>query len=217
MLKPRVPETNEGIQSELTVEQFDIFARHMRDKGWNGVDDMLACGIEAGELLELGPGPGYVGLELARRLGLKAFTACEISPAMIAAAERNAKQYGIDARYVLGNVMELPFPDGSFDCVISNGSLHEWEEPKRVFSEIWRVLRTGGRYCICDMRRDAEKWKTLFILASTRPRAMRAGCKSSLAAAYTPSEIRGILDSTELAGAKVKSEFFGLTIWGTKS
>jgi len=75
MLKARVPETNEGIQSELTVEQFDIFARHMRDKGWNGVDDMIASGISAGELLELGPGPGYVGLELARRLGLKAFTA----------------------------------------------------------------------------------------------------------------------------------------------
>ena len=34
--------------------------------------------------------------------------------------------------------MEMPFEDESFDSVISNGSLHEWETPVRVFNEIYR-------------------------------------------------------------------------------
>lgn len=126
MLKTRVIETNEGIQSEVTVEMFDVFARCMRDKGWNGVDGMIASGIKGGDVLELGPGPGYVGLELARKLHPDSLTGCEISPAMLRFARKNAADYGIAARYVQGNCMEMPFEDESFDSVISNGSLHEW-------------------------------------------------------------------------------------------
>lgn len=62
-MKTRTIETNEGIQDEVTVETFDVFARFMRDKGWNGVDDMIASGISGGDVLEIGPGPGYVGLD----------------------------------------------------------------------------------------------------------------------------------------------------------
>ena len=67
MTKMRVIETNEGIQAPPTAELFDQFAKGMRDKGWQGVDSMLASGLPAGDLLELGPGPGYVGLELAKQ------------------------------------------------------------------------------------------------------------------------------------------------------
>jgi len=66
MLKPRVMETNEGIQNELTAQVFDAFAKTMRDKGWNGVDSMLESGVSGGSILEIGPGPGYVGLELLK-------------------------------------------------------------------------------------------------------------------------------------------------------
>ena len=67
-MKTRTIETNEGIQDEVTVETFDVFARFMRDKGWNGVDDMIASGISGGDVLEIGPGPGYVGLEVVRKI-----------------------------------------------------------------------------------------------------------------------------------------------------
>ena len=216
MTKARVIETNEGIQNEGPVAEFDVFARWMRDKGWNGVDTMLASGICPGEILELGPGPGYVGLEVARKLGLQTLTGCEISPAMIRVAEKNAAEYGIGARYVQGNAMEMPFPDHSFDCVISNGSLHEWEEPNRVFDEIWRVLRPGGRYCVTDLRRDVAAWKRWFVYATTKPKEMRPGLVSSLRAAYTKEEIAAVLAGTKLSAAEVKADFFGLCISGTK-
>lgn len=216
MIKTRVIETTEGIQDEITVEMFDIFARSMRDKGWNGVDGMIASGIAGGDVLEIGPGPGYVGLELAKRLRPKSLTGCEISPAMIRVAKKNSEEYGIPARYVQGNCMEMPFADESFDSVISNGSLHEWENPIRAFNEIHRVLRAGGRYCITDLRRDVHPLKKLMVYASTSPKEMRPGLISSLNSAYILPEITELLRNSALCGAAVTSDFFGLCIAGKK-
>jgi len=122
-MKTRIIETTEGIQDEPTVETFNAFARSMRDKGWNGVDKMIASGIKGGDVLEIGSGPGYVGLELAKKIHPASLTGCEISPAMLRMAEKNAVDYQISAHYVQGNCMAMPFDDESFDAVISNGSL----------------------------------------------------------------------------------------------
>lgn len=216
MIKTRVIETNEGIQNEITVEAFDLFARTMRDKGWNEVNKMIASGIKGGDVLEVGPGPGYVGLELAKKLNQTSLTGCEISPAMIRFAEKNAVEYGIPARYVQGNCMNMPFADKSFDTVISNGSLHEWENPIRAFNEIYRVLRTGGRYCITDLRRDVRPLKKAMVYLSTQPKEMRPGIVTSLNAAYTVSEITELLRQSNLQAALVTSNLFGLCIAGGK-
>lgn len=175
MVKARIIETTEGIQDELTVEVFDAFARSMRDKGWNGVKEMVASGLKGGDVLEVGPGPGYVELELAKKIHLHSLTGCEISPAMLRMAEKNAADYQISAHYVQGNCMEMPFEDESFDTVISNGSLHEWETPIRAFNEIYRVLRSGGSYCITDLRRDVHPLKKAMVYHSTYPKQMRSG------------------------------------------
>lgn len=216
MVKTRVVETNEGIQNEVTVKTFDLFARSMRDKGWNGVDGMIASGIKGGDVLEVGPGPGYVGLELSKKIRPSSLTGCEISPAMLHIAEKNAAEYSIPAHYVLGNCMEMPFEDKSFDAVISNGSLHEWENPIRAFDEIYRVLRTGGRYCITDLRRDVHPLKKALVYLSTQPKEMRPGLITSLNAAYTISEITELLRHSNLRNATVTSDFFGLCIAGQK-
>lgn len=216
MTKTRIIETNEGIQNEIAVETFDVFARNMRDKGWNGVDGMIASGIKGGDVLELGPGPGYVGLELAKKLRPSSLTGCEISPAMLRFAEKNAAQYDIPARYVLGNCMEMPFEGESFDTVISNGSLHEWENPIKVFNEIYRVLRRGGRYCITDLRRDVHPLKKAMVYYSTHPKEMRPGLVTSLDAAYTVGEITELLRHSALGSGTVSSDFFGLCIYGAK-
>ncbi len=217
MTAARIVETNEGIQSEVTAEIFDEFAKGMRDKGWNGVAEMISSGIHGGDILEIGPGPGYVGLELAKQVNPRTFTGCEISPAMIRIAEKNAKEYGIDARYVQGNGMNMPLPDAAFDCVISNGSMHEWEDPVEVFNEIYRVLRPGGRYCITDMRRDISFFKRYMIYLNTKPKEIRPGFLSSLNASYTQEEIQELLDSSKLKDATVKKDFMGLSITGEKN
>ena len=218
MLKQRIPETDEGIQDALTVEVFDQFARNMRDKGYHNIDGFLNAGIKGDGILEIGPGPGYVGLELLKALPDTRLTGCEISPEMRKLAQKNASAYGFADRvnYVQGNGMQMPFPDGMFDAVFSNGSLHEWEEPVQVFDEIHRVLRPGGAVCICDMRRDiAPLWKWM-AYATTKPKAIRPGFLSSLNASYTVEEMQVLLSHSALHYAAVSRDFFGLTVSGTK-
>jgi len=214
MVRPRVIETNEGIQGEITVEIFDQFARNMRDSGHHPVAGIVEAGICAGRALEIGPGPGYVGLEWLKRCPDAELTGLEISPAMIRMARRNASQYGLSQRaeYVEGSCLGMPFPDGSFDWVFSSGSLHEWEDPVRAFNEVFRVLKPGGRCFVDDMRRDVNPLVKWMIYAAVRPRAIRPGFLTSLAAAYTAPELREIVGRSKLADVRVRPDFFGLTL-----
>jgi len=63
MVKSRVVETEEGIQGEFDVQLYDQMVRRMRDKGWLETKGILNAGIVQGLALEVGPGPGYLGLE----------------------------------------------------------------------------------------------------------------------------------------------------------
>ena len=218
MTKPRVSETNEGIQDALDVAVFDRFAKGMRDKGWNNVDTIIAAGVRAGDVLEIGPGPGYVGLEWLKACPEGRLTALEISPEMIAMATKNAAGYGFSSRvqYAEGNALEMPFADDSFDAVFSNGSLHEWEDPARVFGQIARVLKPGGRFCVADMRRDVNPLLARMICASTKPKEIRPGFWTSLRAAYTKPELEAILADIKLIDVAVRNEFFGLSVSGGK-
>ena len=218
MLKPRVAETNEGIKGEVTTEIFDRFARIMRDKGWDNVDAILKSGITEGYVLEIGPGPGYIGLEWLKKVPCSTLTGCEISGDMIKTAEKNAEEYGLKEKvnYIEGNAMQMPFDNGGFDAAFSNGSLHEWEDPVRVFNEIYRVLKPGGLYCITDMRRDVNPFIKWLIYFLTKPVEIRPGFLTSMKASYTADEIKDILDSSLLKNASVSEEFFGLCITGVR-
>ena len=215
MLKERIIETNDGILDESVVEIYNSYAKFMRDKGWYEIDLMIETGISSGCILEIGPGPGLVGLEIAKKLPNSNLTGYEINPAMIAIAEKNAIEYGINAKYILGNAMEMSFQDSCFDSVIANDSLHEWEYPIRIFNEIYRVLRLGGHYCITDLRRDIESPKWNFVYNST-PSELRPSLLSSLNASYTKEEILGILQKSDLKNAMVKNNLFSICIYGTK-
>lgn len=218
MLKNRIVETNQGIQGELMVTVYDRFARSMRDKGWNNLSNIMSAGITKGNVLEIGPGPGYLGLEWLKQSPASYLTGCEISGDMINLAKQNAQEYGLESRvqYVEGNAMQLPFTEDSFDGVFTNGSLHEWEDPLRVFNEINRVLKPGGSYCITDMRRDVNPLLKWLIYFSTKPKEIRPGFITSHNASYTIEEITIILNNSSLTNYGVKRDFFGLCITGEK-
>lgn len=218
-LQPRKIETNSGIQGELTVELFDRFAKRMRDKGWNGVESFFNVGIKGGSVLEVGPGPGYVGLEWLRKSKCGTLTGLEISPAMMRIAEKNAKEYMLShqVNYIEGNCMSMPFADHSFDAVFSNGSLHEWEDPALAFQEIHRVLKPSGIFCISDLRRDVSLLTRSFLYYSVQPKEIRPGMLTSLAAAYTVKELEQLMAHTAFQEIKIHRDFCGLTVSGKKA
>jgi len=135
------------------VEIYDKMMRRMRDKGWLETNLIIKSGIDHGLVLEVGPGPGYLGLEwLKKTIGTK-LKGLDISPDMITIAGRNAREYNLEDRveYVESDGKMMPFEKGMFDAVFTNGSLHEWAEPEGVFNEIHRVLKSGGNYFISDL------------------------------------------------------------------
>ena len=88
--------------------------------------------------LEVGSGPGDMAARVADELGIEV-VALDISPRMV----ELARERGVDAR--VGDVQELPFEDGSFDCAVAAWMLYHVPDLDRGLSEIARVLRPGGR------------------------------------------------------------------------
>jgi ubiquinone/menaquinone biosynthesis C-methylase UbiE len=216
----RVPETDEGLQGDDLALKYDEMQRHIRDQGWlqEKVDDILAVDIRSGIALEVGCGPGYLGLEWLRQASAPVrLVGLDISQAMLRRARINAEAYGLDrlCTYDLGSVLRLPYPDESFDHAFSASSLHEWEDPVTALREIRRVLRPGARYCISDLRRDIDRTTLQFMKANIAA-DMRPGFRTSIRSSYIRGEIEELLEGSASTDAVVKEVQMGIVISGRK-
>jgi ubiquinone/menaquinone biosynthesis C-methylase UbiE len=218
MTHPRIPETDHGIQGVVTVTHYDEMQRHLRDKGWIETQSILKSGIHQGHALEVGHGPGYLGLEWLKYTRNTRLTGLDISPDMTALATQNAREYGFEDRtqYKSGRGDQLPFEDDNFDAVFTNGSLHEWTNPEGTFDELFRVLKPGGRYFISDLRRDMSIFMRWFLSRGTKPVSIRPYLFTSIDAAYTPAELKEMVAKTHLRDASVTGNLIRLTISGQK-
>jgi ubiquinone/menaquinone biosynthesis C-methylase UbiE len=101
--------------------------------------DFCDCSLSSGMwVAEIGCGPGRGTMYLAK-LGLDV-TAVDISEASLVRAGKRAPA----ARFVRATNLALPFEDGSFDAVISDGVIHHTPDAYRSFCENVRTLRDGG-------------------------------------------------------------------------
>ena len=218
MVKPRVTETDEGITGEPITQAYDAMMRRLRDKGWLETKAIINAGITSGLALEIGPGPGYLGLEWLKNTEGTTLKGLDISEDMLAIAGRNAAEYGLTDRveYVKGDARGMPFENDYFDAVFSNGSLHEWARPGEIINEVARILKPGGRYCISDLKRNMNSLLKWFMWLMTRPKEIRPGLITSINAAYTVSEIKELLTVTQLEGWSVSKNLIGLAITGQK-
>jgi len=214
MARPRIPETDSGITGEFTCEMYNEMQRRFRDRGWIETDDIIKTGITSGHALEVGPGPGYLGLEWLKRTEGTILTGLDISPDMLEICRRNAGEYGFADRatYVESKGQSMPFEDDYFDAVFTNGSLHEWENPVAVMNEIARVLKPSGRYFISDLRRDMNPFIRWFMWIGCKPKEMRPGLTTSVNAAYTPNELREIVGQSQLESPYVHSSAIGHSV-----
>jgi arsenite methyltransferase len=137
-----------------------------------GVANPFSLGrLQPGErVLDLGSGAGTDSLVAAQMVGADgSVTGIDMTPQMLAKARGAAQQMGVGhVQFVEGEIESLPFPDGCFDVVISNGVIDLVPDKDAVFSEIHRVLAPGGRIQIADVtiqnpvseegRRNIDLW-----------------------------------------------------------
>jgi arsenite methyltransferase len=117
------------------------------------------AGLVAGErVIDLGCGAGIDTLLAARLVspGGRAI-GLDTLPEMLAQAAANARDGGItNVEWLRGELELIPLPDASVDVAISNGVLNLSPRKGRAMSEIFRVLRAGGRISLADIVLDEE-------------------------------------------------------------
>jgi ubiquinone/menaquinone biosynthesis C-methylase UbiE len=122
--------------------------------------DLVASDIvsycPSGHLLDLGTGPAWLLLKLHRQAPELRLTGLDASSSMVARARKNVASAGLGRLIEIreGNAARLPFPDRSFDIVVSTGSIHHWKHPTAALNEAYRVLKDGGFALMYDLVTD---------------------------------------------------------------
>ncbi len=168
--------------------------------------------------LDVGTGPGYVAVELARRHPGLQVVGLDLAAHMVAYAARRGSHAALDGRalWPQGDGHRLPFADASFDLVVSSFALHHWREPLRVFNEIARVLAPGGQYHLADVCREPTLFQRLFAYSSIPVVSLAfgsylgyGGYYESLRAGYTRAEARDLLHASALPPGRVDLDLTG--------
>ena len=133
--------------------QMDFFDRVLFAGGREWV-----CSRAEGRVLEIAVGSGR---NLPHHREDVELTGIELSPEMLAIAQRRAEDLGRQADLRLGDAQNLDFPDASFDSVVLTLGLCTIPDDRVAVEEVYRVLRPGGRFLLLEHVRSpvrAVRW-----------------------------------------------------------
>ena len=210
----RIPLPEEPITGIDDVVQYDRDAKHYIFPEYKYfVRKVLRKGIKGGRVLDLGTGPGLLAIELAKARGCHFdITAVDISENMVRMAVKNARQAGVEdkIKFLVATAAALPFPDNSFDLVMSYASLHHWFEPVTAFNEVERVAKDTGKVIIRDNKRMYQNpfYKSIiWIISQFTSRRHRQNWSKAISASYTIPEAKEIVKKSHLRECRVNSDF----------
>jgi SAM-dependent methyltransferase len=179
---------------------YTIFSEdYTTQPGYNPDADMdLGCGIptefaginEGDHVLDLGSGAGndcFVARAIVGESGW--VSGLDFTDDMLDKARKNNAKMGFNnVEFIKGDIEEMPLADSRYDVVVSNCVLNLVPDKRKAFTEIMRVLKTGGRFCVSDVVLKGD-----LPAALKEDAVMYAGCVSG---ALHMEDYIGIIKST---------------------
>ena len=199
-----------GATSCCSVVDYTVFSENYdKLEGYNPDADLgLGCGLPTefagiqpgNSVLDLGSGAGndcFVARALVGETGYVA--GIDFTEAMVDKARENARKLGYsNVDFILGDIEDIPVKFGVVDVVVSNCVLNLVPDKPKAFSEIFRVLKQGGHFCISDVVLEGE-----LPLGLKEDATMYAGCVSG---ALERSEYMSIISEAGFKNLQIKKE-----------
>jgi ubiquinone/menaquinone biosynthesis C-methylase UbiE len=187
-------DTAASYDEEIT-EVYSVYHRYLLEPY---IDRLRAVLSPPRRALDVGCGTGVVSIVLANRDF--EVTGIDHSEEMLAIAREKAVREGVIDRctFLTGDVRDLPFGDGEFDCVTCQGLLHHLEDIEPCVREMARVLRSGGALYISEPTSDRTPAKR--VLEGVWQLMRRRG-QASRADADGPATVEAPIEVNELEAA----------------
>lgn len=151
----------------LTPLYDPIMQALLREETWK--QQLIAtAALQKGEqVLDLGCGTGTLSLMLKQRHPETTVVGLDADSEVLARARKKLASAHLEVTLAQGRATDLPYPDTSFDCVVSSLLFHHLneEQTRRTAREVIRVLRPGGRFLVADWgQADTPLMRLAFFL-----------------------------------------------------
>ncbi|MEM7037405.1 MAG: class I SAM-dependent methyltransferase, partial [Bacteroidota bacterium] len=138
------------------IEEVAGKEKHQAQLYWELAATVNAAEWKELEVAEVGCGRGGGLRYLTQLLAPKAVTGLDFSHNAIKFCQKRNDEIGQYVKYVQGDAHDLPFEANSFDALLNVESSHIYLDQSQFFSEVYRVLKPGGRFLIADYRAITE-------------------------------------------------------------
>lgn len=167
----------------------------------------LGLGVESGMILDVGTRVGLIALKVLWQNENFYAIGIDGSSLMIDRARATATAWGLEERafFQVGDARKMRFKTGYFDLVISDSTLHTFDDPVSVLAEIGRVSKPKGAILIRDLFRPTrlQMAKQVEEQSARCGSRMRPHVDAAMRAAYTRDEVEELVRAAGLKGARV--------------
>lgn len=167
----------------------------------------VSLGVESGMVLDVGTRVGLIALKILWQSENYYAIGLDTSGPMIERARETATAWGLGERafFQLGDARRMRFKSGYFDLVVSDSSLHRFDDSLSVLSEIRRVMKPTGALLIRDFSRPSRLQMKAMIKDTTSKfgERMRTQVEVTLRSAYTRDELYSAVQAAGLERTNV--------------
>jgi ubiquinone/menaquinone biosynthesis C-methylase UbiE len=195
-----------------TAEQIDAFIDSRALEYPTKIEDefvqrVLGLGVGSGMILDVGTRVGLIVLKMLWQNENFYAIGMDASVSLIDRARETAQAWGLGDRafFQVGDARKMRLKTAYFDIVVSDSTLHVFNDPLSVLREINRVLKPTGALLIRDLRRPSrvQMQRKIHAYASLYGDRLRPHVETAMRAAFTRSELEALVRASGLERVQI--------------